>query len=180
MSILVAGFDTGRALIEYREWEMLGLAVFVGLVGIVLGRFIPNLAALLIGVAAGADLALFLYGIAAYLIVDLARLPESLVVWATVAVVIAGGLFGLWLVRKTRDESLILITMLIGVQFIQEAVGFDKSSSWTAIIMLSLGLAGMLVQYSVYLRELKARSEQAEPRPHASSLAYFQNLQLDE
>jgi hypothetical protein len=180
MSILVAGFDTGRALIEYREWEMLGLAVLVGLVGIVLGRFIPNLAALLIGVAAGADLALFLYGIAAYLIVDLARLPESLVVWATVAVVIVGGLLGLWFVRKSRDEALILITMLIGVQFIQEALGFDKSSSWTAILMLSLGLAGMLAQYSVYLRELRARSEQAEPRPDASSVAYFQNLQLDQ
>ena len=180
LSILVAGFGTGMEMIEYREWGMVGLAVLVGLVGIVLGHFKPNLAALLIGVAAGADLALFLYGIAAYLIVDLARLPESLVVWATVAVVIVGGLFGLWFVRKSRDEALILITMLISVQFIQEALGFDKNSSWTAIIMLSLGLAGMLVQYSVYLRELKARSEQAEPRPHASSVAYFQNLQLDE
>jgi uncharacterized membrane protein YuzA (DUF378 family) len=75
---------------------------------------------------------------------------------------------------------LILITVLIGVQFIQEILGFDKSSSWTAIIILSLGLAGMLVQYSYYLRELKARSEQIEPMPHASSVAYFQNLQLDE
>ena len=180
LSVLVAGFDTGRELIEYREWGMVGLALLVGLVGIVLGRLKPNLAALLIGFAAGADLALFLYDIAAYLIVDLARLSESLVVWVTLVVIILGGLFGLWLVRKSRDEALILITMLIGVQFIQEALGFDKSSSWTAIIMLSLGLAGLLVQYSVYLRELRARAEQAEPRPHASSVAYFQNLQLDE
>jgi hypothetical protein len=180
LAILVAGFDTGMELIEYREWGMVAAAVLVGLVGIVLGRLKPNFTALLIGVAAGADLALFLYGIAAYVIVDLARLPESLAVWATVAVVIVGALFGLWFVRKSRDEGLILITMLIGVQFIQEALGFDKSSSWTAIIMLSLGLAGMLVQYSVYLRELRARSDQAEPRPQASSVAYFQNLQLDE
>ena len=180
LAILVAGFDTGMELIEYCEWGMLAVAVLVGLVGIVLGRLKPNLTALLIGVAAGADLALFLYGIAAYLIVDLARLPESLAIWATVAVIIVGALFGLWFIRKSRDEGLILITMLIGVQFIQEALGFDKSSSWTAIIMLSLGLAGMLVQYSVYLRELRARSDQAEPRPQASSVAYFQNLQLDE
>jgi hypothetical protein len=180
LAILVAEFDTARELIEYREWGMLGLAVLVGLVGIVLGRLKPNLAALLIGVAAGADLALFLYDIAAYLIVDLARLSESLVTWVTLVVIIVGGLFGLWLVRKSRDEALILITVLIGVQFIQEILGFDKSSSWTAIIILSLGLAGMLVQYSYYLRELKARSEQIEPMPHASSVAYFQNLQLDE
>lgn len=180
LAILVTDFDTGMELIEYREWGMLAVAVLVGLVGIAVGRFRPNLAAMLIGIAAGADLALFLYGIAAYLIVDLARLTESLVIWVTVAVVIVGGLFGLWLVRKTRDEALILITMLIGVQVIQEVLGFDKSSSWTAILMLSLGLAGMLVQYSFYLRELRARSEHAEPRPHASSVAYFQNLQLDE
>ena len=180
LAILVAGFDTGLELIEYREWEMVGLALLVGLVGIVLGRLKPNLAALLIGVAAGADLALFLYAVAVYLIVDLARLSESLATGVTVAVIIVGGLFGLWLIRKSRDEALILITMLIGVQFIQETLGFDKNSSWTAIIILTLGLAGMLVQYSHYLRELKARSEQIEPRPHTSSVAYFQNLQLDE
>ena len=63
LSVLVAGFDTGMELIEYREWELLGLALLVGLVGIVLGRLKPNLTALLIGVAAGADLALFLYDI---------------------------------------------------------------------------------------------------------------------
>ena len=180
LSVLVAGFDTGRELIEYREWELLGLAVLVGVVGIVLGRLKPNLAALLIGFAAGADLALFLYDIAAYLIVDLARLSESLVVWVTLVVIILGGLFGLWLVRKSRDEALILITMLIGVQFILEVLGLDKSSSWTAIVILSLGLAGMLVQYSFYLREVKARTEELEPTAQASSMAYFQNLQLEE
>jgi hypothetical protein len=180
LAILVAEFDTARELIEYREWEMLGLAVLVGLVGIVLGRLKPNLAALLIGVAAGADLALFLYDIAAYLIVDLAQLSESLVTWVTLVVIIVGSLSGLWLVRKSRDEAIILITMLIGVQFIQEVLSFDKSSSWTAIVILSLGLAGMLVQYSYYLRELKASSEQVEPTAHAASMAYFQNLQLEE
>jgi hypothetical protein len=180
LAILVAGFDTGRELIEFREWGMVGLALAVGLVGVVIGRLKPNLAALLIGVAAGADLALFLYDIAAYLITDVARLPENLVVWVTLAVIIIGGLFGLWLIRQSRDEALILITMLIGVQFIRDALGFDQSSSWTAIIMLSLGLAGLLVQYASYLRELRARSEQTEPGPDASSVAYFQNLQLDE
>ena len=180
LAILVAGFDTGLELIEYREWEMVGLALLVGLVGIVLGRLKPNLAALLIGVAAGADLALFLYAVAVYLIVDLARLSESLATGVTVAVIIVGGLFGLWLIRKSRDEALILITMLIGVQFIQETLGFDKNSSWTAIIILTLGLAGMLVQYSFYLREVKARTEELEPTAQASSMAYFQNLQLDE
>lgn len=179
LAVLVAGFDTGRELIEFREWGLVGIALLVGLVGIVLGRLKPNLAALMIGFAAGADLALFFYGIASYLITDVARLSEDVVVWVTLAVIIVGGLFGLWLIRQTRDEALILITVLIGVQFIQDALGFDKSSSWTAIIILSLGLAGLLVQYASYLRELKA-SERTEPAPDASSVAYFQSLQLDD
>jgi hypothetical protein len=178
LAILVAGFDTGRELIEFREWGMVGLALAVGLVGIVIGRAKPNLAALLIGFAAGADLALWLYDIVAYLITDVAQLPENVVLLVALAVIIIGGLFGLWLIRESRDEALILITMLIGVQFIQDAVGFDKSNSWTAIIILTLGLAGVLVQYAYYLREIKAES--TEPEPSASSVAYFQNLQLDE
>ena len=110
----------------------------------------------------------------------LAQRSESLVTWVTLVVIIVGGLAGLWLVRKSRDEALILITMLIGVQFILEVLGLDKSSSWTAIVILSLGLAGMLVQYSFYLREVKARTEELEPTAQASSMAYFQNLQLEE
>jgi hypothetical protein len=46
LAILVAGFDTARELIEFQEWGMLGLALGVGLVGIVIGRAKPNLAAL--------------------------------------------------------------------------------------------------------------------------------------
>jgi hypothetical protein len=180
LSVLVAGLDTGLELIEFREWELVGLAVVVGLVGIVIGRFKSNVAVLLIGFAAGADLALWLYKIVDYLVIEVAQLPESVAVWVGLAVIIMGGLFGLWLVRKYRDEALILITMLIGVQFIQEAIGFDKSSSWTAIIILSLGLAGMLVQYASYLHEIKTISESIEPEPSTSSIAYFQNLQIEE
>jgi hypothetical protein len=180
LAILVAGFDTGRELIEFREWGLVGVAVLVGLAGVFLARLRPNLAALLIGFAAGADLALFLYDITAYLVTDVARLPENLVILVTVVVIIIGGLFGLWLIWKSRDEALILITMLIGVQFIQDFLGFDQSSSWTAIIILSLGLAGLLVQYASYLRELKAREQQSGPELDAASVAYFQNLQLDE
>jgi len=180
LAIFIAGYDTGIELIEFQEWGMVGLAVLVGLVGIIIGRLIPKLAGMLIGFAAGADLALWLYDIVAYLITDVAQLPESLVVWVALAVIIIGGLFGLWLIRVSRDEALIFITVLIGVQFIQDFLGFDQSSGWTAIIILSLGLAGLLVQYAFYLREVKTLSAQAEPEPEASSIAYFQNLQLDE
>ncbi len=92
-------------------------------------------------------------------------------------IVIIGGLLGLWLVRRVRDEAMILITMLVGVQLIQDALGLNPDSSWTAIIIITLGLAGILTQYAMYLRELQ--EGQTEPEPHASSIAYFQDLELN-
>ena len=180
LAVLVAGLDTGRELIEFREWEMVGLALGVGLVGIVIGRVKPNLAALLIGFAAGADLALWFYDIVAYLVSEVARLPENVVLWVALAVILIGGLFGIWLIRKSRDDALILITVLIGVQYVQDLVGFDKSNSWTAIIILTLGLAGLLVQYAYHLRELNALSKLTEPEPNPSSVAFFQDLQIED
>ena len=81
------------------------------------------------------------------------------------------------LIRAVRDEALILITMLVGTQLILDGLGFSPTSSWTAIIMITLALAGVLVQYAIYLREIK--SNQLHPEPHPSSLAYFQDLELD-
>ena len=91
--------------------------------------------------------------------------------------IVIGGLLGLWLVRRHRDEALILITMLIGVQLIQDAAGLNPDSSWTAILIITLALAGILAQYAVYLRE--QQQGQTELEPHASSIAYFQDLELD-
>jgi hypothetical protein len=63
---------------------------------------------------------------------------------------------GLWLVKQSRDEALILITMVVGVELIQDALRLNKSSSWTAIVIVCLALAGVMVQYANYLRETKA------------------------
>jgi len=180
LTLLVTDYDRAYELIYHQEWQLVGIAVLVGLLGIVVSRLLPVIAALLIGFAAGADLALWFYDIAAYFITDVANLPENTGVWVGLAVVVIGGLLGLWLVRTSRDEALILITVLIGVQIIQDALGFSRDNSWTAIFVLTIALAGMLVQYALYLRELKACSELTEPEPLPSSVAYFQNLQLDE
>jgi len=180
LAVMVAELETGRELIETQEWTFVGIALFVGVLGVVIGRFIPRLGVFLIGFAAGASIALFLYDITSYLITDFVQQLESWVDWVTLAVIVVGGLFGIWLIRASKDEALILITMLIGVQFIQDVLGLDKSSSWTAIFILSLGLAGLLVQYAVYLREMEAVSELTAPEPLESSVAYFQDLQLED
>lgn len=174
---LVADADSGWTLVAAQAWNLVGIAFFMGVMGVVLGRYKPDAAVLLIGFLAGADATLWLYDISAYLITTVAHFSTRTALVVGLIVLFIGGLFGLWLVRKVRDEALILITMLVGVHFIEDALRLNTTSSWTAIIMIALALAGVLVQYAGYLRELK--SEQTEPRPDLSSVAYFQDLELD-
>ena len=89
-----------------------------------------------------------------------------------------GGLLGLWLVRTDRHESLILITALVGVELVNDALGLSDTRSITAIILLGLALSGILAQYGAYLREIKADTSLATTEPEASTLGYFQNLDL--
>ena len=169
--------DKVRDLIEMQSWELIGIAVLVGILGIVIGRVNPNLAVSLVGFLAGTDVALWFYDISAYTLTVVAQQSEKTAFWVGIIVLAIGGLAGLWLVQKARDEALILITMLVGVQLIQNSLGLSGDSSWTAIFLITLGLAGILVQYAGYLREIK--SDKLTPEAHPSSLAYFQDLEID-
>ena len=45
--------------------------------------------------------------------------------------------------------------------------------------MLTLALAGVLVQYTIYLREIHEGEQVSLEESYTSSLAYFQELELD-
>lgn len=177
LAVLVAGLDSGRDLITAQAWGLLGIAVIVMVLGILLGRAKPETAVLVIGFIAGADVALWLYAISAYVMTTVAQQSAQTAMVVGVVVLVVGGLLGLWLVRQMREEALILITMLVGARLLQNALGLSSTSSWTAVIVITLALAGVLVQYALYLRDLKA--EEIMPEVHASSMAYFQDLELD-
>ena len=137
LAVFAAGLESGRELIEFQEWNLVGIAIALGILGIALGWFKPILGVLIIGFAAGADVGLWFYEISSYLVVEVAQLPDQVAQLIGLGIVIIGGLLGLWLVRRVRDEALILITMLIGVQLIQDALGLNPDSSWTAILIIS-------------------------------------------
>ncbi len=175
LAVLVAGLDSGRDLIGAQEWLLFGIAVAVGALGVFLGRTKPDLAVLCIGFIAGADAALWFYDISTYVVIRVAHESEQTAVMVGVIVLFIGGLLGLWLVRKARDEALIFITMLVGAKLIQAALGFSTTSSWTAVIMITLTLAGVLVQYAVYLREMKA--SELTPVRQAYGGNFYQDLE---
>lgn len=178
LAVLVAGVDSGRELLEIQEWSLVGIAVAAGVLGIIIGRYWPDMAIPLIGIIAGANVGLWLYDIATYVVTDAANMSEQVAIIVGLVVIFIGAMFGLWLVRKSADEALIFITMFVGAELIQDALRLSKNSSWTAIIILSLALAGVLVQYANYLREIKTTDQLTEPVPAESSLAYFQDLEL--
>jgi hypothetical protein len=180
LAIFVAGADRGWDLFRLNAWGLVGIAVVFGLLGILLSRFKPDLAVGIIGFVAGADIALWLYEISAYVITEVAQLSESLAVGIGWVLILIGGLLGFWLIRRYRDEVLILVTVIIGTELINDALQFNGSSSLSAIIILSLALVGILVQYAEYLREMEAKAPLIGSGQMASSLAFFQSLEMDE
>jgi MFS family permease len=178
LAVLVAGVSNGQELLALQDWTLLGISLAAGVLGMLIGRFLQGLAMSLIGFIAGSDIALWLYDIAAYVVTDLANLSEQTALIVGVALILIGGLVGFWFIRKTRDEGVILITMIIGVEVIQDALGLNTASSWTAIFILSLALAGVLVQYTDHMRGIKASSTLDDPPMPESSMTQFQDLDL--
>ncbi len=176
LAVLEANLDNGLQLLEEQAWVFLAIALAMGVIGFVIGRTKPDIAVLVIGFVAGADIALWFYEISTYVMTNVANQSKETAFYTGIVVLIIGGVLGLLLIRASRDEALILITMVLGTKMIYAALGFSPTSSITAIIILTLALAGVLVQYTLYLREVKSGEE--TPSAHASSLAFFQDLDL--
>ena len=177
LAVFAADVNNGLELIDIEAWSMLGIAAVIGVVGFFLAKARPEIAVSVIGFVAGAELAVLFIEISDYWTISVIDQSEQMALWVALGLLVIGGLLGLWLVRVSRDEALILITMIVGVTIIQIVLGLSPTSSWTAILILSLALAGVLVQYALYIREIKGEERIIEPQ--ASSVAYFQDLELE-
>ncbi len=177
LAVFVAGVDSGLALIDIEAWGLLGTALGIGVIGFLVAKLRPDLAVSVIGFIAGAELAVLFIEISDYLTINVFNQSEQTALWVALVILVIGGLLGFWFVRVSRDEALILITMIVGVSIIQLVLGLSTTSSWTAIFILALALAGLFVQYALYIRETK--EEETFIEPQVSSVAYFQDLELD-
>ena len=180
LAIYVAGVNFGRQLIELGAWDLVGIAFAAGALGVILGKFKQGIAVGVIGFIAGADITLWFYEISSHLIVVVAQLSEQVALGIGLLSLLIGGLFGAWLVRKYGDEIIIIVTMLVGVQLILNGFQFDSKSSLTAIIIITLALVGVLVQYADYLREMESKAPLIGSQQADSTLDFFQSLEIDE
>ena len=180
LAIFIAGVDSGRQLIDLGAWDLVGIAFAAGALGVILGKFKPGIAVSVIGFIAGADITLWFYEISSHLIVEVARLSEQVALGIGLLSLLLGGLLGAWLVRKYGGEIIIIVTMLVGVQLILDGFQLDSKSSLTAIMIITLALVGVLVQYADYLREMESKAPLIGTQQADSTLDFFQSLELDE
>jgi hypothetical protein len=167
LAVLHLSLGSGWDLLRGQEWVMLLIAVGVGAIGYFIGRTKPDLSTTLIGFLAGANITLWFSSIVAYLTIDVMEVGTGTAVYFNLPIITIGGLLGAWLTRRYRDEILIIITVALGVRLIFLALGLNSDSSFTAIILLSLALFGVVIQYAQYLRQIKSST----PLPPAAEPA---------
>jgi hypothetical protein len=178
LALIFLDESSGWALTEARDWTLIGITVAAGVIGGVIGARAEHIAAGVVGFFAGGYIGLWLYSISYYIIVTVALWPEQTAFWVGVAILIVGGLLGLFLTRRSEAIAIILISVFVGADIVGRALSMDPSKSITAVVLISLALLGLVVQYAQYLREVKAEvtspfaaSTSAAPAPEYFDLS---------
>lgn len=165
LAALVVGLDSGWDLVRQGEWLLVGVAFAVAALGWYVGQTRQKVGVALIGIVAGVDIALWLREIIQYFSTEVGATTTETAVLLNLPAMLIGGLLGWWLIRSYRDEALILVTVVLGVEIIFLSLRLNSDSSLTAVLLLSLALAGVVVQYADYLRSLKADTVLEPPAP---------------
>ncbi len=173
LALIFLGENSGWALTENPNWWLIGITVVAGIVGGILGSRAEHIATAVIGFFAGGYIGLWFYDIAHYLVVDIGNWSEQEAIWVGVAILIIGGLIGLYLTRRSDGVAVILISVFVGTDIIIRALRLSSSSSWTAVIAISLALLGLVVQYAQYLREVKGEMHRFVAETEAPVTEFF-------
>lgn len=158
LAFIFLGENNIWVLAEGPDWLLLGITIGVGIIGGLLGARAVPIAASIVGFLAGGSIALWLYDIAFYIIVEIGQWPEQTATTVGVVILIIGGLIGLYLTRRSQAVALIMISVFVGTDLVVRGLNLSQESSFTAVIAISLALLGLVVQYAHYLREIKAES----------------------
>lgn len=161
----IQGYMNSLTLVDENEWIFLLIALGVGAMGVFIGRNYEHLSHDIIGFAAGLYIATWFDEI----LLVLNGQERNDFAWWVLLLFIGAGILGVWITRKDPEQSMILISVIIGAKTIIEALNLDQTSSFTAVISLSLALTGIVVQYASYLRERPRLGRQLPPVPHPVS-----------
>jgi hypothetical protein len=161
----IEGLPNGWSSVEQNQWIILLVALAVGALGLFVGWNYEDLTVDIMGFAAG----LYIAGWFDEILLTLNAQTDSGLTWWLALLFVAAGIAGIWATRQSPEQALILISVLIGARTIGNVLNLDPSSSWTAVILLSLTLTGIVVQYASLLREQPRLGQQLPPVPHPVS-----------
>jgi MFS family permease len=161
----IEGLPNGWSSVEQNQWIILLVALAVGALGLFVGWNYEHLTVDIMGFAAGLYIASWFDEI----LVTLDGRTDSGLTWWLALLFVAAGIAGIWATRQSPEQALILISVIIGAGTIGNVLNLDPSSSWTAVIFLSLTLTGIVVQYASLLREKPRLGQQLPPVPHPVS-----------
>lgn len=154
IAFIVAPDDVGWTLLQSGEWLYVAIALGVGVLTAVIGRYRPELAVLIIGFIAGLDVGFWFRDIAVYS-TEVVASPEEAGLSIGLIVAVLLGIVGVYLMKQYQDGFMIMVSMLLGVEIIYRALGLPSDKSFTAVILLSLALLSVVVQYADLLRDQK-------------------------
>lgn len=157
-------YERPRQLITQGEWLAVGLAVGAGALAAVLGRTYPRGAIGAAGFATGAVVLGWFDTIVLY--AGGQGVQAAAPLWLILLLILIGGAVGAYLTLRSPETAVVLISTLLGVYLLVEALGLNRNSVWVVILELALALTGVVVQYAAYLREQKALdAPRYAPRP---------------
>jgi peptidoglycan/LPS O-acetylase OafA/YrhL len=161
----IQGYMNSMALMEENDWISILIALGLGAGGVLIGRNYKSLSHDIIGFSVGLYIASWFDEI----LLVLNGQEQNDFTWWVLLVFIGFGILCVWITRQDPEQSMILISVIIGANTIIEALNLDQASSFTAVIALSLALTGVVVQYASYLRERPRLGRQLPPVPHPVS-----------
>lgn len=159
------GLENPWLLITAGNWVEILIALAIGLAGLLVGRWDKDIALTLIGFSAGAYIASFFDRILLYM----SGQTDITLTWWLVLLFGLAGILGIYLIRRSPDEALVLISVVLGTSVITSALNLSDESSFTAVITLSLALVGILFQYAAYMKETGPSRRILGPVPAAAS-----------
>ena len=122
-----AGLENPWLLITSGMWVETLIALAIGMVGSLLGRWNKEVALVLIGFAAGAYIITFFDHVLLYMTGQ----TEVTLRWWLVLLFVLAGIFGAYLTRRSPDEALILISAILGTSVVSTALNLSDESSFT-------------------------------------------------
>lgn len=161
----VLGLESEVQLLLSGNWQAVLVILGAGLLSAALSRQRRDLTIIAIGFVAGVFIATLFDQILLYV----SGRTDFALTWWLLLIFVLAGILAAYLTKRSPDNALILISVILGVAIVNRALNLSNESSLTAVLSLTLALVGIVYQFATYLREQPRVRRVLPPVPAAGS-----------